>query len=76
MNSMIYCRLYEQDLLDHDNIEMRDEFRKFLTQDLFKPRYNLTLDVNIHSVLNFLSYTVSISVGGTRVSPEASAGYL
>jgi len=33
-----------KDLLDHDNIEMRDNFRKFLAQDLFKPRYNLTLD--------------------------------
>jgi len=33
-----------KDLLDHDNIEMRDEFRKFLALDLFKPRYNLTLD--------------------------------
>jgi len=33
-----------KDLLDHDNIEMRNEFREFLKQDLFKPRYNLTLD--------------------------------
>ena len=33
-----------KDLLDHDNIEMRDKFRAFLAQDLFKPRYNLTLD--------------------------------
>ena len=33
-----------KDLLDHDNIEMRDKFREFLAQDLFKPRYNLTLD--------------------------------
>lgn len=33
-----------KDLLDHDNIEMRNNFRKFLTSDLFKPRYNLTLE--------------------------------
>ena len=33
-----------KDLLDHDNIEMRDQFREFLKQDLYKPRYNLTLD--------------------------------
>jgi len=33
-----------KNLLDHDNIEMRDRFRKFLTQDLYKPRYNLSLD--------------------------------
>jgi len=33
-----------KDLLDHDNIKMRDEFRDFLKQDLFKPRYNMTLD--------------------------------
>lgn len=33
-----------KDLLDHDNIEMRDKFREFLKSDLFKPRYNLSLD--------------------------------
>jgi len=33
-----------KDLLDHDNIEMRDKFREFLKTDLFKPRYNLTLE--------------------------------
>jgi len=33
-----------KNLLDHDNIEMRDQFREFLKQDLFKPRYNMTLD--------------------------------
>jgi len=33
-----------KDLLDHDNVEMRDRFRKFLQQDLYKPRYNLTLE--------------------------------
>ena len=33
-----------KNLLDHDNIAMRDEFREFLKTDLFKPRYNLTLD--------------------------------
>ena len=33
-----------KNLLDHDNIEMRDKFREFLAQDLYKPRYNLTLD--------------------------------
>jgi len=33
-----------KDLLDHDNVEMRDEFREFLKQDLYKPRYNMTLE--------------------------------
>jgi acyl-CoA oxidase len=33
-----------KNLLDHDNIEMRNKFRKFLAQELYKPRYNLTLD--------------------------------
>lgn len=33
-----------KDLLDHDNIEMRNKFRKFLESDLFMPRYNLTLE--------------------------------
>merc|ERR1719384_816989 len=33
-----------KNLLDHDNIEMRDQFREFLAQDLYKPRYNLTLE--------------------------------
>jgi len=33
-----------KDLLDHDNIEMRNEFREFLKSDLFKPRYNMTLE--------------------------------
>ena len=30
-----------KNLLDHDNIEMRDQFREFLKQDLFKPRYRV-----------------------------------
>ena len=33
-----------KDLLDHDNIAMRDEFREFLKKDLFMPRYNLSLE--------------------------------
>jgi len=33
-----------KDLLDHDNIEMRNKFRDFLKSDLFKPRYNMTLE--------------------------------
>jgi len=33
-----------RELLDHDNIEMRNEFREFLKSDLFKPRYNMTLE--------------------------------
>jgi len=33
-----------KNLLDHDNIEMRDQFREFLKQDLFKPRYNMSLE--------------------------------
>ena len=30
-------------LMDHDNHQMRDDFRDFLKKDLFKPRYNLSL---------------------------------
>ena len=33
-----------KNLLDHDNIEMRDKFREFLRSDLFRPRYNMTLE--------------------------------
>eukprot|EP00095_Tigriopus_kingsejongensis_P001058 maker-scaffold631_size122145-snap-gene-0.40 protein:Tk01058 transcript:maker-scaffold631_size122145-snap-gene-0.40-mRNA-1 annotation:"acyl-coenzyme a oxidase peroxisomal" len=32
-----------QMLLDHDNHEMREQFRDFLKSDLFTPRYNITL---------------------------------
>ncbi|QQP58087.1 Acyl-coenzyme A oxidase, partial [Caligus rogercresseyi] len=31
-------------ILDHDNHEMRDRFREFLKTDLFKPRYNMSLE--------------------------------
>jgi len=31
-------------LLDHDNHKMRDEFREFLKDPIFQPRYDLTLD--------------------------------
>ena len=31
-------------LLDHDNHEMRDNFREFMKQPLFQPRFDLTLD--------------------------------
>jgi len=31
-------------LLDHDNHEMRDSFRQFMTQPLFQPRFDLTLE--------------------------------
>eukprot|EP01116_Phalansterium_solitarium_P001542 TRINITY_DN11350_c0_g1_i1.p1 TRINITY_DN11350_c0_g1~~TRINITY_DN11350_c0_g1_i1.p1 ORF type:complete len:643 (+),score=249.91 TRINITY_DN11350_c0_g1_i1:115-2043(+) len=30
-------------LLDHDNLQMRADFRKFLQQDIFVPRYNISL---------------------------------
>lgn len=30
-------------ILDHDNHEMRDELRKFMSSDLMKPRYNISL---------------------------------
>ena len=64
-----------KNLLDHDNIEMRDRFRKFLAQDLYKPRYNLTLeeerelalkrltaicDAGFISVLNFVNNPLRI----------------
>jgi len=64
-----------KDLLDHDNVEMRDRFRKFLAQDLYKPRYNLTLeeerelalkrltaicDAGFISVLNFVNNPLRI----------------
>ena len=31
-------------LLDHDNHQMRDDFRNFLKTPLFQPRYDLTLE--------------------------------
>merc|ERR1719245_1647889 len=31
-------------LLDHDNHEMRDNFREFMKQPLFQPRFDLTLE--------------------------------
>ena len=33
-----------KELLDHDNHEMRDQFREFLKQPIFQPRYDLTLE--------------------------------
>ena len=32
------------ELLDHDNHEMRKEFRKFLSDPLMKPKYNIPLE--------------------------------
>lgn len=32
------------ELLDHDNHEMRKDFRKFLSDPVFKPRYNIPLE--------------------------------
>eukprot|EP00095_Tigriopus_kingsejongensis_P011339 maker-scaffold1124_size61417-snap-gene-0.10 protein:Tk11339 transcript:maker-scaffold1124_size61417-snap-gene-0.10-mRNA-1 annotation:"acyl-coenzyme a oxidase peroxisomal" len=32
-----------QMLLDHDNHEMREQFREFLKQDIFIPRYNISM---------------------------------
>ena len=31
-------------VLDHDNHEMRNEFREFMKQPLFQPRFDLTLE--------------------------------
>lgn len=31
-------------LLDHDNHEMRSKFREFVSDDIMKPRYNITLE--------------------------------
>ena len=31
-------------VLDHDNHEMRDQFREFIKQPLFQPRFDLTLE--------------------------------
>ena len=33
-----------QELLDHDNHEMRKEFRTFLSDPVFKPKYNIPLE--------------------------------
>ena len=33
-----------QELLDHDNLEMRKEFRAFLSDPVFKPKYNIPLE--------------------------------
>ena len=32
------------ELLDHDNHEMRQDLRKFLSDPVFKPRYNIPLE--------------------------------
>lgn len=32
------------ELLDHDNLEMRKEFRKFLSDPIMKPKYNVPLE--------------------------------
>ena len=32
-----------KELLDHDNHVMRDEMRKFLSDPIFKPKYNISL---------------------------------
>ena len=31
-------------LLDHDNLEMRAEFRKFISEPVMVPRYNISLE--------------------------------
>ena len=33
-----------KNVLDHDNHEMRDQFREFIKQPLFQPRFDLTLE--------------------------------
>lgn len=33
-----------QELLDHDNHQMRNELRKFLSDPVFKPKYNISLE--------------------------------
>ena len=37
-------------LLDHDNHEMRDSFRQFMTQPLFQPRFDLTLEEEVQDI--------------------------
>ena len=32
------------ELLDHDNLEMRAEFRKFISEPVMVPRYNISLE--------------------------------
>ncbi len=70
-----------QDLLDHDNIEMRNQFREFLKGDLFKPRYNLTLDEERELALKRLqvkqtySHTVACIIINSSISIRIT-GYL
>ena len=33
-----------QELLDHDNHQMRNELRTFLSDPVFKPKYNISLE--------------------------------
>ena len=55
-------------LLDHDNHEMRDKFREFMTKPLFQPRFDLTLGKMIKKYLesircNFVQKVFTISSG-------------
>ncbi len=49
-------------LLDHDNHQMRDDFRELLRHPLFVPRYNLTLDEERELALKRLKVRTSASV--------------
>ena len=58
-------------LLDHDNHQMRDDFRNFLKKPLFQPRYDLTLEEEREVALQrlqavcdggFIRYCISIIV--------------
>ena len=55
-------------LLDHDNHEMRDKFREFMTKPLFQPRFDLTLGKKIKKYLesircNFVQKVFTSSSG-------------
>ena len=41
-----------QELLDHDNHQMRNELREFLSDPVFKPRYNIPLEEEREVLLN------------------------
>lgn len=33
-----------RDLIDHDNLEMRQDMRKFLSDPIMRPKYNISLE--------------------------------
>ncbi len=50
------------ELLDHDNHEMRNKFREFMSEDVMIPKYNIPLEEEREVALQRLQVTVCPSV--------------